>query len=139
MVRLASARNYGSNFTVQGFAAGPTPNAVHVQLRRARLPPHARHSSSVGAGVHGADTLGSPKVAMVNEAFAKKFNLGRDAVGKRMRRGRQGAGHRNRRPARNTNYSEVKGEVSPVVVFRTGRTKTSAATFLRAHHGSDES
>jgi hypothetical protein len=31
-----------------------------------------------------ADVLGAPKVAIVNEAFAKKFNLGRDAVGKRM-------------------------------------------------------
>ncbi len=27
-------------------------------------------------------------MAVVNEAFVKKFNLGRDAVGKRIRRGR---------------------------------------------------
>jgi predicted permease len=31
-----------------------------------------------------ADALGSPKVAIVNEAFTKKFNLGRDAIGKFM-------------------------------------------------------
>ena len=31
-----------------------------------------------------ADAPKAPKVAIVNEAFAKKFNLGRDAVGKRM-------------------------------------------------------
>ncbi len=31
-----------------------------------------------------ADVLGSPKVAIVNEEFAGKFNLGRDAVGRRM-------------------------------------------------------
>jgi predicted permease len=31
-----------------------------------------------------ADAAGAPKVAIVNEAFAKKFNLGRDVVGKRM-------------------------------------------------------
>ena len=36
------------------------------------------------ANSRAADTVGSPKVAIVNEAFAKKFNLGRDAVGKRM-------------------------------------------------------
>jgi predicted permease len=30
------------------------------------------------------DALGAPQVAIVNEAFAKKFNLGRGAVGKRM-------------------------------------------------------
>ena len=29
-----------------------------------------------------ADAAGGAKVAIVNEAFAKKFNLGRDAVGK---------------------------------------------------------
>ena len=29
-----------------------------------------------------SDAAGTPKVAIVNEAFAKKFNLGRDAVGK---------------------------------------------------------
>jgi predicted permease len=31
-----------------------------------------------------ADTLKAPSVAIVNEAFARKFNLGREAVGKRM-------------------------------------------------------
>ena len=30
------------------------------------------------------DGLGTPKVAVVNEAFVKKFNLGRDPIGKRM-------------------------------------------------------
>ena len=34
-----------------------------------------------------SDADGKPKVAIVNEQFAKKFNLGRDAVGKRMRQG----------------------------------------------------
>jgi hypothetical protein len=54
------------------------------------------------------------KVAIVNEAFAKKFNLGRDAVGKRMATGGQ--------PGReldveivglvqNAKYSKVKGEI----------------------------
>src|SRR5207248_9409185 len=31
-----------------------------------------------------ADSRDAPRVAVVNEAFAKKFNLGRDAVGKFM-------------------------------------------------------
>ena len=31
-----------------------------------------------------ADTLEGPRVAIVNEAFTRKFNLGRDAVGRRM-------------------------------------------------------
>jgi ABC-type antimicrobial peptide transport system permease subunit len=65
-----------------------------------------------------ADNLTTPKVAIVNQAFAKKFNLGRDAVGKRMRRnGSQGeldieiVGL-----AQNAKYSEVKQEVPPMFV-----------------------
>ena len=34
-----------------------------------------------------ADWLKAAKVAIVNETFAKKFNLGRDAVGKRIGHG----------------------------------------------------
>ena len=46
-----------------------------------------------------APTSWAAKVAIVNEAFAKKFNLGRDAVGKRMaRNGGTRARHRDRRP-----------------------------------------
>jgi len=30
------------------------------------------------------DAYGLPKVVIVNEAFAEKYNLGRDAVGKRI-------------------------------------------------------
>ena len=31
-----------------------------------------------------ADAIGAPRVAIVNEAFTRKFNLARDAVGQRM-------------------------------------------------------
>jgi predicted permease len=34
-----------------------------------------------------ADSANAPKVAIVNERFARKFGLGRDAIGKRMSRG----------------------------------------------------
>ncbi len=33
------------------------------------------------------DTLGAPRVAIVNESFAREFDLGRDAVGRRIGRG----------------------------------------------------
>jgi predicted permease len=63
-----------------------------------------------------ADVLGAPKVAIVNEAFAKKFNLGRDAVGKRMGSGRQGEAMDVEIVGlvRNAKYSEVKREVPPL-------------------------
>ncbi len=62
-----------------------------------------------------ADTMGAPKVALVNEAFAKKFGLGRDAVGRRMEIGNGGkldieiVGL-----VKNAKYSEVKQEVPPL-------------------------
>lgn len=61
-----------------------------------------------------ADAQGAPKVAIVNEAFAKKFNLGRDAVGKRLNQSGDGAldieivGL-----VQNAKYSEVKQVIPP--------------------------
>jgi predicted permease len=57
----------------------------------------------------------APKVAIVNEAFAKKFNLGRDAVGKRMSSG--GADKLDTEIVglvQNAKYSEVKGTIPPL-------------------------
>jgi predicted permease len=57
----------------------------------------------------------APKVAIVNEAFAKKFNLGRDAVGKRM-----GQDQDDKLDTeivglvQNAKYSEVKQEIPPL-------------------------
>ena len=62
------------------------------------------------------DSSTSQQVAVVNEAFAKKFNLGRNAVGTRMELGR------NSTPkldieivglVQDAKYSEVKGEIPP--------------------------
>ena len=59
--------------------------------------------------------MGAPKVAIVNEAFAKKFNLGRDAVGKHI-----GDGGANEKLdmeivgfVQNAKYSDVKREIPP--------------------------
>src|SRR5213078_5260945 len=61
------------------------------------------------------DALNAPKVAIVNEAFAKKFNLGRDAVGKHM--GNDGLdGPLNIEIiglVKDSKYSEVKREIPP--------------------------
>jgi predicted permease len=64
-----------------------------------------------------SDGLDAPRVAVVNEAFARKFALGRDAVGKRMRIGSDGAldieivGI-----VEDARYFEVKGEQPPLFV-----------------------
>jgi len=71
-----------------------------------------------GREIARTDALETPKVALVNEAFVRKFNLGRDAVGKRMRRNSGtdldieiiGV-------TRNFAYSEVKDEPVPLALF----------------------
>jgi len=61
-----------------------------------------------------SDTLGSAKVAIVNEAFAKKFNLGRDVVGKHMAQGEGKLDIEIVGFVQNAKYSEVKQEVPPL-------------------------
>jgi predicted permease len=116
LVPLLAGNNWGDDVAVEGFKGGPDVDS------------NSRYNE-VGAGYFRtmgvpllagrefttADILGSPKVAIVNEAFAKKFNLGRDAVGKRMSNDREGkldieiVGL-----VQNAKYSEVKADVPPL-------------------------
>jgi predicted permease len=116
LVPALSGSNWGSDVQVEGFESGPD------------IDNNARFNE-VGAGyfrtmgiplVAGreftrADTLKAPKVAIVNERFAKKFNLGRDAVGKLI-----GSGPDDTLDTeivglvQDAKYSEVKDEVPPL-------------------------
>jgi ABC-type antimicrobial peptide transport system permease subunit len=61
-----------------------------------------------------SDVLGAPKVAIVNEEFARKFGLDRDAVGRRMRRG--GGDELDIEIVglvQDSKYSDVKDEIPP--------------------------
>ena len=83
VVPLLSGSNWGSSMTVEGFPAGPDTdtnsrfNAVGPGYFRTLGVPLI-----AGREFTAADALGAPKVVIVNEAFARKFNLGRDAIGK---------------------------------------------------------
>jgi predicted permease len=84
-VPLLSGSTNGGNVRVEGFARGPDTDAntrrdavddgffdvMHIPLL-------------AGRGFTDRDRPGSPLVAVVNESFARKFGLGRDAVGRRM-------------------------------------------------------
>ena len=84
-VALIAGNNWGTGASVQGFQAGPdtdvgsAANFIGPNFFRTM---EGRLMS--GREFRPTDTLDAPKVAIVNEAFARKFNLGRDAVGKRM-------------------------------------------------------
>jgi predicted permease len=70
---------------VEGFARGPDTDA-NARLNKVSAGYFRALGVPLLAGREftAADRAGSPKVAIVNEAFAKKFNLGRNPIGKRM-------------------------------------------------------
>ena len=116
LVPALAGSNWGTDVTVDGFKNGPDID-------------NNSRFNEVGAGYFKTmgvpliagreftrqDALNAPKVAIVNEAFAKKFNLGRDAVGKSM--GSDGKDTKDTEIialVQNAKYSEVKGEVPPL-------------------------
>jgi predicted permease len=118
LVPVLAGSNWGSSVSVQGFAAGPDTD-THANY--SELAPGFFQTLGVpflsGRDFTRADALAAGKVAIVNETFARKFNLGRDAVGKRMTQG-SGTG----RPldieivglVADAKYSEVKDAVPPL-------------------------
>jgi predicted permease len=116
-VPLLSGSNWGTGVSVEGFKAGPDTD---IGSRFNEVGPAYFSTLGVpllaGRDFTRADGLTARKVAIVNEAFAKKFNLGPSAVGKRM--GNDG----NNSPLtmeivglmRDAKYSEVKGAVPPL-------------------------
>ena len=118
MVGLISGNSWGTDVGVQGFESGPD---VDDNSRFNQVGPGYFRTLGIpllaGREFTRSDTIGRPLVAIVNEAFAKKFNLGRDAVGKRMDTddGRKldmeivGL-------VADAKYNEVKGEAPPVFV-----------------------
>ncbi len=115
-VPLLVGDNWGNSVSVQGFKRGPDTDA---NTRVNEVGPEYFKVLGVpmiaGREFTASDVMGSPKVAVVNEAFAKKFGLGRDAVGKFMGRNMgdtldmQIVGL-----VKNAKYSQVKDEVPPV-------------------------
>src|SRR5262249_23806820 len=111
--------NWGNDVSVQGFAGGPD---VDSNSRFNEVGPGYFRSMGIsllsGREFSDSDALGAPKVAIVNEQFAKKFKLGRDAIGKRMS---VGSGKTDLDIeivglVQNAKYSDVKAEV-PAVFF----------------------
>jgi predicted permease len=137
LVPLLAGSNWGSDVSVQGFQAGPDTDS------------NARFNE-VGAGyfrtlgiplISGreftpADGPGSPKVAIVNEEFVKKFNLGRDAVGKLIGSGRGNGSKLDTTivgVVQNAKYSEVKQKVPPLFFrpYRQDDQLGSASVYVR--------
>jgi predicted permease len=115
-VPLFAGRNWGHRVDVEGFTPGPDFDM------------YARYNS-VGAGFFGtlslpliagreftrADVDNAPRVAVVNQAFVKKFNLGDNPVGRRIDEGDKKYDIEIVGLVQDAKYSRVKDEVPPEV------------------------
>ncbi len=120
LVNLIAGNSWGNDVRVQGFDAGPDTD---VNSRFNGVGPGYLRTIGTpliaGREFTRADALGAPKVAVVNEAFAKKFKLGRDAVGKRMKRSGDPGTELDIEIvglARDSKYNQVKREPQPVFI-----------------------
>ena len=116
MVPLVGGSNWGTNVSVEGFAPGPDAdthssfNVVAPDFFKT-----VGMTLRMGREFTRSDTAGAPKVAVVSESFAKKFNLGANPVGRRMEQGNGGkldieiVGL-----VKDAAYSEVKEPAPPV-------------------------
>jgi predicted permease len=118
LVPLLAGSNWGNDVAVQGFKAGPDTDN---NSRFNEVGPGYFSTMGVpmmsGREFTDADVKDSTKVVIVNEEFAKKFGLGRDAVGKMIG---TGSGYTSKLDtvivgvAQNAKYSEVKRKIPPV-------------------------
>ena len=116
MVPLLAGSNWGTSVAVEGFMRGPD---IDSESRFNMVGPDYFGTLGIpllaGRDFTRQDAGTSPKVAIVNEAFVKKFNLGADAVGKRMSDdGRDTLNTEIIAVARDAKYSEVKGTIPPL-------------------------
>ncbi|HEX6057698.1 MAG TPA: ABC transporter permease [Gemmatimonadaceae bacterium] len=115
-VPLIAGSNWGSDVSVEGFERDPDTDA---NARFNQVGPGYFRTIGVpllaGREFTRADLAGAPRVAIVNEAFAKKFGLGRDAVGKRIGyRGNDELDTEIVGLVKDAKYSEVKQDVPPL-------------------------
>jgi len=83
MVPLLSGDSWGNDVRVQGFECLPDTDCnSRYNAIGAGYFTMIGVAMSAGRDFQPSDVYGGTKVAIVNNAFAKKFNLGRDAVGK---------------------------------------------------------
>jgi predicted permease len=119
-VPLLTGSSWGANVRAEGFARGPDTDA---NTRVNKVGPAYFRTLGIpllgGREFTAADRLGAPKVAIVSEAFARKFGLGRHPVGRRMALDGESPGERLDIEivgvARDAAYSDVKGEMPPLV------------------------
>jgi predicted permease len=115
LVPILSGNNWGSNVKVEGFEQGPDTD---TNARFNKIGPGYFGTLGVpllaGREFSAGDAEGAPKVAVVNQSFAKKFGLEeREAIGKRLAVGRGEPDIEIVGLVADAKYSEVKQDVPP--------------------------
>jgi predicted permease len=117
VVAVLAGNNWGTDVTVQGFKRGPD---VDSNARFNMVGPDYFKTLGIpllaGREFTRQDVLKAPKVAIVNEAFVRKFNLGPDAVGKMISDEGEKLDTTIIAVAKDAKYSEVKDAV-PALFF----------------------
>ncbi|HEX5106974.1 MAG TPA: ABC transporter permease [Vicinamibacterales bacterium] len=114
LIQILASSNWGEDVSVEGFDAGPDTD---TNVRYNEVGQGYFHTLGIpmiaGREFTRQDGLDTPRVAIVNQAFARKFNLGRDVIGKHV-------GNRGEKPdieivglVQDAKYSEVKGDMPP--------------------------
>ena len=142
LVPLLAGNNWGSSVSVEGFQKGPDTDAG---ARYNEVSPGYFRTLGIplmsGREFTPADAGDAPKVAIVNEAFTKKFGLGRDAVGKRMSNGERGTKLDTEiiGVVQDAKYSEVKQKVPPLFFrpYRQNKDVGSLAFYIRTASDTD--
>ena len=114
LVQILASSNWNNSVAVEGFAANPDTD---TNSQYNEVGPGYFHTLGIpllaGREFASSDTADSPRVVIVNQAFARKFNLGADAVGRHI-------GNRDEKLdseivglVQDAKYSEVKREPPP--------------------------
>jgi predicted permease len=133
MVPLLAGNNWGQGVSVEGFKKDPDTDD---NSRYNPVGPNYFHVLGVpllaGRDFTASDALGSERVVIVNEAFAKKFGLGANAVGKHMSVGNDSLNLTIVGLAKDSKYSQVKGNIPPVFVMPYRQTGRLTANYFYA-------
>ena len=118
LVPALAGSNWGSDVNVEGFKSGPD---IDSNSRFNEIGPDYFKTMGIpllaGREFTRSDVLGAPKVAIVNEAFAKKFNLGSDVIGRRIGSGSGSSSELDTQIvglAKDAKYSDVKDPIPPI-------------------------
>jgi predicted permease len=115
LVPLLGGSNWGSDVSVEGYKMG---SDTDMNSRYNEVGPAYFRTLGIplisGREFTRSDAAATPKVAIINEVFANKFNLGRDAVGKRIGKRNGPLDTEIVGLVQNAKYSDVKRAVPPL-------------------------